>query len=111
MTRSWYDDTIVRKRAVRKLSSSGDENLDWTNPLSLTITGCRLQALSAEELVTQRQGSKTTHRFLMPYGSDVKQFDRIIFDGVSYDVYIPPEANRSPFRGVQNTLAEVRRMS
>lgn len=97
MTRSFYTDTVTRRRAPLADDGHGNEAPDWDGEIgTATITGCRVQPIDAEEVMANRFESHTTHRLLAPLGSDVTFLDEIVYSGVTYEVTGNPRSHRSP---------------
>ena len=97
MTRSFYDDTVVRQRATTTDDGHGNLVGDWTTPNELSIAGCRVQPLSSQEVLEHREaGSEVEKRLLMPPSSDLLTTDRVVFDSVTYEVEGAPLRHRSP---------------
>lgn len=102
MTRSFYTDTVVRQRATTEDDGHGNLEPVWTSPATSSITGCRVQPLSSEEVLEHRTlGSEVTFRLLAPRDADVLPGDRVVFDAVTYEVEGAARRHRSP-SGVAN---------
>lgn len=86
MLPSWANQTIVRMRPTLK-DSRGSMIPDWTKPDQLTISGCSVQpsstSLSQDGRVLGISDSWTAY---LPEGSDVKEGDRIVFDGMTFTI-------------------------
>lgn len=96
MLPSFANDTVVRLRAGTK-TERGSSVPDWKNAVSLTIGGCSVQPASASLSQDGRVlGVLDGLTCYMPYGSDVKEGDRILWDGDEYLVNGPPRKWRGP---------------
>lgn len=96
MVRSFYTDSVTRQRATLTADARNNEEAVWTSPSSATITGCRVQPISSDELMENRYESDVRFRLLAPLGSDVTFMDRIVYSGTTYEVAGAPEPHRSP---------------
>lgn len=102
MTRTFYTDIIVRQRATTVDDGHGNLEPVWTSPSELSITGCRVQPLSSQEILEHRTaGSQVTFRLLAPRTADVLPEDRVVFESVTYEVDGAARRHRSP-TGVAN---------
>ena len=109
MTRGFYRDTVVRLRPAFVDDGHGNEEPDWGDVDELSITGCRVQPLSSEEVVAFREsGLEVTKRLLAPLGSDVLPTDRIVY-GETYDVGNEPQGFRSPMGSADHDEILLRR--
>lgn len=102
MTRSFYTDTVTRQRAVPTADDRNNEELNWTTPATVSITGCRVQPLSSLEVMDNRYESDVTFRLLAPLGSDVTFLDRIVYGSTTYEVAGAPLSHRSPSGAAQH---------
>lgn len=72
----------------------GDEVPDWSNPTQHLITGCRLQPMSADEVLFSGAGGGGTARnavvsrwkLLLPSGADITEHDRVRYADAVYEV-------------------------
>lgn len=96
MTRSFYTDSVTRQRAAVTTDARNNDELDWTSPTTLSITGCRVQPISSTEVMENRYESDVHFRLLAPLGSDVTFLDRIVYGSTTYEVAGAPESHRSP---------------
>jgi hypothetical protein len=79
LVRSFYDETWTRQRAPLADDGHGNTAPNWAGTLSTaTVTGCRLQPISADELMENRFESDVRNRLLAPYGSSVTYLDRML---------------------------------
>lgn len=108
MTRSFYTDTVTRLRAGT-VTDHGDEYPDWSSPSSLTITGCRVQPLSSDEVQEDRDGVEIRHRLLGPSGIDVLPDDRIVYGSDTFEVWGAILSHRSPTGVAAHSEALLRR--
>lgn len=98
MSRSFYDETWTRQRAPLAADGHGNTAPNWSGTLvTATITGCRLQPISADELMENRFESDVRWRLLAPYGSSVTYLDRMVSPaGTTYEVAEAPLSFNSP---------------
>ena len=103
MLPSWCRDTVTVLRA-RLATRNGREVRDWASPESTTVPGCSLQPSSTETSQdgTQRNASASTAALYMPYGTDVREGDRIVAGGRTWQVEGVPLGTASPFGGASN---------
>lgn len=102
MVRSFYNQTVTRLRASLAADGHGNMAPDWTSPASVSITGCRLQPLSSEEIMENRFESDVRFRLLAPYGSDVTFLDRVTVGSTTYEVAGAPLSHNSPSGAAQH---------
>ena len=97
MVRSFYTTTVTRLRPQTADDGHGNTATDWTLTASeATITGCRLQPLSSDEVMENRFESDVRFRLLAPYGSDVAFQDRVTVGATTYEVAGAPLSHQSP---------------
>ena len=102
-------DTITRIRPGSK-TIRGSEVPDWDHANSLVIPGCSFQpantTLSQDGRVL---GITETTVCYMPYGADIKEGDRLLFEGETYTVIGVPMRWRSPTGAVSHTRVNLER--
>lgn len=86
MLPSLATDTVTRLRGVLTDDGYGDQQLDWTNPATATITGCSVQPLTGQEILTDRDAVVSRWTLYAPLGSDIRSTDRIRHNGSVYDI-------------------------
>lgn len=96
MTRTFYTDSVTRQRATTAADARNNLELSWVTPSTATISNCRVQPLSSDEVMDNRYESDVRFRLLAPVGSDVTFLDRIVYGSTTYEVAGPPESHRSP---------------
>ena len=64
---------------------------DWNNPTTHDIPGCDAQPGASAEYLIGRDFSEVAFTVYAPAGSDVTEYDRVLFRGVVYDVDGTPE--------------------
>lgn len=98
MVRSFYNQTVTRLRPATADDGHGNTAIDWSlaPASSLSITGCRLQPLSSDEVMENRFESDVRFRLLAPYGSDVAFRDRVTVAATTYEVAGAPLSHNSP---------------
>lgn len=78
--------TVVRLRPTIK-SVRGSDVLDWSNPDTLVVKGCSVQPGTTELSQDGRVlGVLDGAMCYMPPGTDVKEGDRIQYDGRTYTI-------------------------
>jgi hypothetical protein len=86
----------------------GDENRDWSNPTTTTTTGWLGPVSSSEPVERGRDQLVTTTDVLMLEPTEaVDVIDRIIVDGITYEVNGHPVRARTP-RGVHHLEVPLR---
>jgi hypothetical protein len=112
MVRSFYNQSVTRSRAQTADDGHGNAAPDWTlTPSTTTITGCRLQPLSADEIMENRFESDVRFRLLAPYGSDVTFLDRVTVAATVYEVAGAPLSHNSPSGAAQHDEILLRRVT
>lgn len=112
MSRSFYTETWTRLRAVLATDAHGNKSPDWSDPDEATISGCRLQPVSAEELMENRFESDVRYRLLAPFGSDVTYMDRLVGpDSLTYEVAADPLKHQSPLGAARHDEIMLRRVT
>lgn len=104
MSRSFYTEVWTRQRAPLADDGRGNSAPNWSGTLvTATITGCRLQPISSDELMENRFESDVGFRLLAPYGSAVTYLDRMVSpDSVTYEVASQPLSYNSPYGSAQH---------
>lgn len=96
--------TVIRDRASAVLDAGNAPVKTWGTQ-NLSISGCNVQPMSANEI--QDAGfdqSMNWQKLHAPPGSDITTIDRVIFDGITYEVEGPPQNWPDPFTGAVNHL-------
>jgi hypothetical protein len=100
MTRSFYNDTIIRRRAAFVIDQFGNEVKGAS--ADLIISGCRVQPVDTNEMVSDdRDMVKTQLQVFCPSGADVIATDQVVWQGVVFEVVGDLQEYRSP-SGVAN---------
>lgn len=114
MLPSWCRDSVTVTRAPRVVAN-GRERRDWSSATSHVVGGCSLQQTDTDTSFdgAQRDASSSTARLICPYGSDIREGDRITIGGRTWVVagFPPGDGLRSPYGGASNltvTLKEWR---
>lgn len=111
MSRTFYAESVTRQRAPLSDDGRGNTIPNWSGTLSTsTITGCRVQPLTSEELVENRYASDVTFRLLAPYGSDITYLDRIVAAEGTFEVWGEPESHKSPTSAAAHDEVMLRRV-
>jgi hypothetical protein len=112
VTRTFYTDTVTRQRAQTSTDARNNVGPDWSlTPVSVTLTGCRVQPISSDEVMDNRYESDVRFRLLAPLGSDVTFLDRIVYGTTTYEVAGAPEPHRSPLGSANHDEIPLRRVS
>lgn len=76
----------VTRRRAGTTTDHGTTMPDWSAPTDVTLTDCRVQPLTGEELLANRDASKTVLRLTAPANVDLRQSDRVVVDGIVFEV-------------------------
>lgn len=96
---SWANQSVTRLRATTR-TVRGSDISDWSNPDELTISGCSVQPGTTELSQDGRVlGVLDGMVCYMPIGSDVKEGDRIQYEGNVYEINGMPKV----WHGVGNS--------
>lgn len=109
---SFKNQTVERLRATW-VDDRGDKVQDWANPNSLTIEGCRVQPMQADEVFftgsneggTPRDAVVTRWKLLGPKDADIAEHDRIVHAGKTYEVEGSVLRQPSPTGALDHTVA------
>jgi hypothetical protein len=82
----------------------GGQDTDWSNP-GTAVYPAEVQPISQTEDVAGQQRTQTRWRVFLPPSADVLATDRIVWDGVTYEV--EGEVERWKRRGVLHHLEAV----
>ena len=86
MLPSFANQSVTRIRPTTKITR-GSNVPDWSNPDRLVISGCSVQPASTDLFQDGRVlGILDGMTAYMPFGSDVKEGDRIVYDGNTYTI-------------------------
>jgi head-tail adaptor len=100
VTRSFYNDTIIRRRAAFTIDAYGNEVKGTATDLA--ISGCRVQPTETNEMTSaDRDMVQTQLQVFCPSGADVIATDQIVWQNVVYEVVGDLQEYRSP-TGVAN---------
>lgn len=103
-------DSFYVVRAVFVVDSVDlSEHEDWANATQTLVTSANVQpfpvsTISSKEENRDRSFEQTLLRIYAPAATDVRYTDRILFDGVTYDVFGNPNEWRT-FSGAKHHLA------
>jgi len=113
MSRTFYTETWTRQRAPIADDGHGNDAPNWSGTLvTATITGCRFQPISSDELMENRFESDVRYRLLAPYGSAVGFLDRMVSpSSVVYEVAAAPLSHNSPTGAAQHDEIPLRRVT
>lgn len=98
MARRLGNQQITVLRAAQSTNPySKTQELDWTvTPTSTVVTGCEVQPGTTLEYLLQRDEVLVAWTLFAPYGTDVTEYDRVLFNGGTYTVYGHPASWSSP---------------
>lgn len=83
--------TITIQRAPRMTSTYGDNVPNWSGTLVQTVvTGCDVQPGTTQEYLIGRDNVLVAWTVFAPRNVDVTEFDRVLFNGRTYEVYGHP---------------------
>lgn len=84
--------------------------VDWSlAPVEATLTDCRFQPVSTSEDLRLREGVEVNARLMGPLDIDLTNQDRIVFDGLTYEVVGDPLKHRGPIGNAAHTEILLRR--
>lgn len=81
--------TVTVQRAGL-VTDHGAQVPDWTNPTVHAVTGCSVQPAGGSEDRVNRDAVTTQFTLYAPLDADVRATDRVVFDGVTFEVDGPP---------------------
>jgi len=111
MLPSWCDDTIVISRP-KKVNSRGSLIDDWSNPTQTTVNGCSVQPSSTSLSMDGRVlGITDSWTAYLPSGTDVKEGDRVTFNGQTFVINGAPEPRHSPMGRISGIQLNLKRWS
>jgi hypothetical protein len=109
VTVSFATDTITVIRAAYVVER-GNQVPDWSAATEHAVTGCRVQPMAGEEVLTGRDAVVNRRKLFAPATADITALDRVRFGGVTYEVESPILPWRSPtslLAHVETTLKRV----
>lgn len=109
MLPSWFRQSVTRIRPGVK-TSRGSEIPDWNNVTAVVISGCSVQpsttSLSQDGRVL---GIEDSFNLYMPPTADVREGDKIVYEGEEYIVAGVPRPWVSPTGGLSNVQVTIER--
>lgn len=87
------NDTITILRAAYATDPGDNTSYwDWDNATEVVVSRCNVQPFRMAEKISfeatiSRDFSRTSFRVWAPAGTDVQETDRVLFDGVEYEVF------------------------
>lgn len=109
MLPSWFRQSVTRIRPGVK-TSRGSEIPDWNNVTTVVISGCSVQpsttSLSQDGRVL---GIEDSFNLYMPPTADVREGDKIVYEGEEYIVAGVPRPWVSPTGGLSNVQVTIER--
>lgn len=97
-----FGEAVVRERAksVSNPYSGEADSADWTNPDKLPIYGVGFEPSGTEVVTVDGATTYRRARFLLPFGADVTESDRIVrADGTTYRATTPRADFLNPLTG------------
>jgi len=76
---------VIRRRAG-SITDHGTTVPDWSSSTDTTLTDCRVQPLTGDELLANRDATKTLLRLTAPADVDLLASDRMVVDDVVFEV-------------------------
>lgn len=105
----WASETVERLRPQTR-TVRGSDIQDWTNPETAEVTGCSMQPSGTDLSQDGRiQGIRDGYTCYMPPGTDIREGDRIRFDGKIYTINGIPREWKSPTGRVSHIQLELER--
>ena len=103
----WWDESATVLRAPMA-TANGRTERDWSSATSATIHGCAfVRPRSGSDWADPARTRSLEWLLLAPTGSDVRAGDRVVRDGVTYEVDGVPTERRSPTGAVSHLRAEL----
>lgn len=107
MLPSFCNDDVVRIRAAQ-VNQRGTIVLDWSDVQQVTISGCSVQPSSTSRDFDGRTTQVTDRWDLYaPPGSDLRAGDRIVWNGIAFEIDGAPMPWKSPTGSVSHVLAHL----
>ena len=108
---SWASQTVAIIHPGVK-ASRGSDIPDWDNATTTQVSGCSVQPASTSLTQDGRvQGILDGATAYLPPGTDVREGDRVIFEGLTYTVDGTPRAWKSATGRASNIQVNLRRWS
>jgi Phage head-tail joining protein. len=83
---SYHRDTVTVVRAELVDDGYGNQVPDWANAARHVVLGCRVQPERGSEYTLDRDAIVTRWRLFAPAAADIRDTDRIEYEGVTYDI-------------------------
>lgn len=80
------NETVTRLRGVSSTDAYNDSETDWSDPASLSISGCSVQPVQGDENLLGRESVVSRWTLFAPPDADIRSSDRIRHNGVDYDI-------------------------
>jgi hypothetical protein len=101
---------ITIQRAGPAQDRYGNINLDWSNPTSTSVLGwLDTNQRKMHEDIKSRDELESDGNAFLPPGTDVKGTDRLIINGITYQVYGIPASVYRPGWGEHHIECRIRR--
>lgn len=78
--------TITIVRGTKETNAYGDDVLSWGSATRTVVRGCDVQPGTTSEYLMNRNEATVAWTVFAPPGTDVTEFDRVEFNGRTYEV-------------------------
>jgi hypothetical protein len=106
----YHTDTVTVLRAPIVQDDYNNDVPDWPNATETAVTGCRVQPERGSEYTIDRDAVVTRWRLFGPDGMDIQDTDRIVHQGVTYDIEGSVERWPSPTGALAHIEARLMRV-
>jgi hypothetical protein len=101
---------IVIQRAGPGPDRYNNAGLDWSNPTSVTVSGwLDTNQRKMKEDIRDRDELESDGNAFLPAGTDVRGTDRLIINGITYQVYGIPAPVYRPGWGLHHIECRIKR--
>lgn len=83
---SFHTDSVTVLRAPLVDADYNNQEYDWPNATETEVAGCRVQPERGSDYTIDRDAVETRWRLFGPDGMDIRDTDRIMHQGVTYDI-------------------------
>lgn len=102
--------TRLRANAGTNVYSAQADDLDWTSPEELALTGVAVEPVTSIESIDGEQ-IESDFNIYLPYQADVRPLDRMVVRGLTCDVRGARLDWRNPYTGdTPGSVVSVRRV-
>lgn len=103
---------IAIQRAGTNVDRYNNPQIDWTNPVVTTVNGwLDTNQRRMGETETNRDALESDGNAFLPAGTDVLGTDRLVINGITYQVYGIPSPVYRPGLGVHHIECRIKRFS